>query len=426
MTGPGAPPIPAVVMQHVEEAAHLRQLRSTLLRAPQVRLTQLARADERIAAHLDGVAVAGACGVSLVQQALEQPGPGPIFVAAVRAIEDRDAQRLDQLLSSVEAVRRGRAGLISAFGWVAAADLKGITKGLLESAAPWRREVGLAACAMHGADPGAALINALDDPDAGLRARALRGAGGAGRLDLLGACLALLGDADPCCAFEAARAALMLGNRSESVSALEAIALAPGGEDRWHQRAAMASILKVIPPKRAQALLASLTTDPQRIRLLIHGIASAGDPHHVPWLLVRMRDPTLARVAGEAFSLLSGLDLVRGDFELKPPTAVEELGPSGDPVDGDVSMDEDDHLPWPDPDKLAAWWARQHASFTPGTRCFMGRPLTRRSCIEVLKTGAQRQRIAAAEHLCLLSPGTPLFNTAAPAWRQLRLLARVG
>ena len=40
----------------------------------------------------------------------------------------------------------------------------------------------------------------------------------------------------------------------------------------------------------------------------------------------------------------------------------------------------------------------------------------------MLREGFQRQRSAAALYLCLLQPGTPLFNTAAPAWRQQRLL----
>jgi hypothetical protein len=40
----------------------------------------------------------------------------------------------------------------------------------------------------------------------------------------------------------------------------------------------------------------------------------------------------------------------------------------------------------------------------------------------VLKTGLQRQRMLAAHHASLLRPGTPLFNTAAPAWRQKRAL----
>jgi hypothetical protein len=55
----------------------------------------------------------------------------------------------------------------------------------------------------------------------------------------------------------------------------------------------------------------------------------------------------------------------------------------------------------------------------------MGAPVTREHCIDVLKHGYQRQRILAAHYLCLLNPGTPLFNTSAPAWRQQRRLAQM-
>ena len=111
------PPIPAIVMQHIEQSAHLRLVRSVLVRAPRVRLLQLARLDARLAAHLDGVAAAGDCGVALAQQALERPGQGELFLAAVRAIEDHDVERLDKLLALAETVTDARAGLISAFGW---------------------------------------------------------------------------------------------------------------------------------------------------------------------------------------------------------------------------------------------------------------------------------------------------------------------
>jgi intergrase/recombinase len=55
----------------------------------------------------------------------------------------------------------------------------------------------------------------------------------------------------------------------------------------------------------------------------------------------------------------------------------------------------------------------------------MGAPVTRERCVEVLKTGHQRQRILAAHYLSLLEPGTPLFNTSAPALRQQRRLAKM-
>ena len=63
--------------------------------------------------------------------------------------------------------------------------------------------------------------------------------------------------------------------------------------------------------------------------------------------------------------------------------------------------------------------------FQSGVCYFMGEPVSRAHCIKVLKEGYQRQRIAAAEYLCLLNPGTPLFNTSAPAWRQKRLLEKM-
>ena len=60
-----------------------------------------------------------------------------------------------------------------------------------------------------------------------------------------------------------------------------------------------------------------------------------------------------------------------------------------------------------------------------GIRYIMGAPVTRVHCITVLKEGFQHQRIPAADYLCLIDPSTPLFSTAAPAWRQQRLRARM-
>jgi hypothetical protein len=57
-----------------------------------------------------------------------------------------------------------------------------------------------------------------------------------------------------------------------------------------------------------------------------------------------------------------------------------------------------------------------------GQRFFMGEPPDAQNCRRVLRHGGQRQRIAAAEHLCLLEPGTRLFPTNAPAWQQQRWL----
>ena len=413
-------PISAVLHQHAEDAAALRNSRSLLASAPHVKLRHLLRLDDRLAAHLDGLAVAGEYGSQFALAALDRPGRGEIFTATVRAIEDRDASELDKLIAIAEAVPESRHGLVSSFGWVSASALRGITKNLLDSPKPFHRLVGLAACAMHQVDPGAVGSAALKDPDAALRARALRAAGERGQVDHLAACLDAMADADAGCAFQAARAAVLLGDRAASVAALHAMASEPGP---W-RRGALALSLKLQVPASTHASLKELSQDPASVRLLIRGICFAGDPQYVPWLIQQAHDLKLSRLAGESLSLITGLDLADIDLDRKPPENIE-LGPNDDPADADVAMDEDDSLPWPDPERIAGWWQSNCHRFAPGTRFFMGAPPSPAHCLAVLKTGFQRQRIAAAEYLCLMKPGTPLFNTAAPAWRQQRLLAQM-
>ena len=68
---------------------------------------------------------------------------------------------------------------------------------------------------------------------------------------------------------------------------------------------------------------------------------------------------------------------------------------------------------------------REQPPFRERATLLHGRAGDWENCVHVLKHGYQRQRILAAHYLCLLRPGTPLFNTSAPAWRQQRLLAQM-
>lgn len=413
-------PIPVVVEQHAEESAILRHTRSFLIRASHVQLHRLRRIDDRIAAHLDGLAVAGDYGANLSMAALEKPGVGEVFAAAVRAIEDKDAQRLDRLFAVVEAVPEALAGLTSAFGWVSSQYLQGTVSQLLSSPSPFRRRAGIAACAMHGVDAGPALEAALKDSDPALRACALRALGQLGRRDLHAQVLGALADADVGCRFWAACSAALLGDREKALDVLMHFSLAPGP----YRERAMQVLLKVMVLPRANEMLKLFARDPKDIRVLIQGVGIAGDPLYVPWLIKQMAEPKLTRLAGESFSFITGLDLAYLDLEVKPPEALE-TGPTDDPADEDVSLDADDDLPWPDAEKIRVWWETNRNRFQDGTRHFMGETVSPTHCLYVLKEGCQRQRIAAALYRSLLQPGTVLFNCAAPAWRQKRWLDKM-
>jgi uncharacterized protein (TIGR02270 family) len=410
-----------VVRQHAEDAAVLHATRSVLVRGANPKLYHLQRFDSRLEAHLDGLRVAGARAWPLFDSALERPSPGAVFVATVRAIEDGVGERFERILALSEVVGEAWSGLLSALGWMEADKLRGLIVEILNSRLPRKRYAAVAACAMHRVDPGLTSARPLEDPDSATRARAWRTAGELGRHELVStAAAAANAEEDPVCRFWAAWSAVLLGDKEAALGLLRDVAVAPGP----FQARALHLAIQAMSVQGAHELLQILAQDRADIRRVIRGAGLVGDPTYVPWLIGLMTDDKLARLAGEAFSLITGLDLAWLDLERKPPENFES-GPNDDPNDPNVEMDEDDGLPWPEQKLVQGWWDANSQRFEPGTRYFMGEPLNRDNCLRVLKEGFQRQRIAAALYLSLLTPGTPLFEWRAPAWRQQRLLARM-
>jgi uncharacterized protein (TIGR02270 family) len=97
-------------------------------------------------------------------------------------------------------------------------------------------------------------------------------------------------------------------------------------------------------------------------------------------------------------------------------------GPTDDPGDENVDLDPDEDLPWPDSVALEGWWKRHGSELSPGIRHLLGKPISIEWLQQVLRTGHQRQRAAAALELKILHPRLPLFNFQAPAFRQQLLL----
>jgi uncharacterized protein (TIGR02270 family) len=413
-------PVLDVVQQHLDEAITLRRTRSTLLKSPRVTLDTLARFDERIAAHLDGLSVAGEHAWPLCEPALKSPSEGAAFITAVHAIEGNDRSRLDRLVAMSSARVEARRGITSACGWLKREQLHGIVASLLVSEDPASRVVGITACAMHRVDPGLLTGRWLRDRDARVRARALRAAGELGCRELMPACLSALADDDEECRLWAAWSGVLVGDRNSALAALAEAAETEGP----HRARAFGLSIQAMTPTWAHRILQRVARNPQRRRWLIRGGGMAGDPAYVPWLIAQMGSVGTARLAGEAFTLITGADLSLRDLERTPPEDFKS-GPNTDPDDPNVDMDPDDGLPWPDPQRIECWWDANEARFQAGTRYFMGAPVTREHCIDVLRNGYQRQRILGAHYLSLLNPGTPLFNTSAPAWRQQRLLAEM-
>ena len=67
---------------------------------------------------------------------------------------------------------------------------------------------------------------------------------------------------------------------------------------------------------------------PEKTRQAISGYGACGDPSAIPWLMEQMHVPELARPAGEAFSMITGVDLAYDDLEGEWPEGFE-AGPNG-------------------------------------------------------------------------------------------------
>lgn len=408
--------VPHVVLQHAEGAAFQWVLRDAAVSAPHYDCVDLAALDERVEAHLDGLLIAGEPGWRLVQQELEWKEAGEAFVATSLAFSSGDAGRIDRALEVVASESDLSRGAISALAWMTdAQEAKTLNRRLLDDERPAVRYVAVAAASVRREDPGVALAGALDHEDQKVQARGARAVAELGRVDLLASTKALRSHHDEVVRFWSTWAAALLG---DATSATMLGALGPGNALRWR---AVDLASRCMPLPETHAWHAELASSPEHLRLAIQGTGAAGDPERIPWLIEQMATPELARPAGEAFTMITGVDLAYDDLDGDWPEGFE-AGPTENPEDEDVEMDPDEDLPWPDPELVGRWWSAHRSEYQPGRRYLLGRPIERQSLEHALRHGMQRQRAAAALELALLDPGKPLFEVRAPGFRQQKLL----
>src|ERR1035438_6347896 len=177
--------IPVVVMQHADEAAFLWLLRDGAVSAPLHSLADLAKLDNRVEAHLDGLRIAGPEGWRVCAESLKWEEAGEVFAAAILALDSGDQPRIQQVLKIVAEQPALSDGLVSALGWLPFAQGEALARTLLPSESPVLRRVGLAAFAVQRQNPAAALSDALRSEDLLLNARACKAVGELGRVELV-------------------------------------------------------------------------------------------------------------------------------------------------------------------------------------------------------------------------------------------------
>ena len=391
-----------------EECAFLWMLRDRATAAPNIRLLDLVRLDERLAAFCDSLAIA--------TEPIPAPTePGEVFAGVARALLRREPEEALAVLPAATERDAMRAA-ISALAWFGAAS-DPVIAHLREVADAHLRAMAIASIGARRTDPGPLLAAALADASPLVRARACRTVGQLGRIDMMPLLHGLLGD--PECRFWSAWALARLGDGELAVAALTAIAWQEGP----HAEVARELALRRLDVGQANAWLRDLARHPGGDRALIRAAGVVGDPRYIPWLIERMAEPAVAQLAGEAFAMITGVDLAYRDL-VRPAPDDFEAGPNDDPADETVALDEDEHLPWADSRAVGEWWMANRDRFSSGAAHFLGAPKEAAAWLAALSDGFQRQRRAAALELALRQPGKAMFEVRARGRLQRLMLTR--
>jgi len=407
---PGLAAFANIIEQHATDAAFLWVLRSFSEVSAFYSSEDITELDQRIIGYMEGLISAEQLGWEICLQNFEYEEPGETFVAAIIAFQSGDAAKINMVCEKALANPEMTPGLVSALGWLNESKAKLLIKRFLNSSDSKYLYLGIAACSMCRLDPKQQLNHILQNPDItqqpGLYAQCLRLIGELKRHDLVSVLNQAMDANQENARFWANWSAVLLGN-SAAINQLKPYIL----EGNPYKHHALELVFNVLPTDQARQLITELSKDPTQIRTVIKSITMLGDPADVPWLLAQMSQPLLARLSGLAFSLMTGIDLEQHKLDRDYEIAFKDDSESG--IEDDAE-NPDNGLPWPDQNKVQAFWEDHGKSLEAGQRYFMGQPVSSESLREVLPSGNQAQRSAAALKLAVLELNTVLQNVAAP------------
>ncbi len=397
--------------RYASDTAFLWLLRSQAATQPHYTARDILALEHRIEAGLDGLTTSVDMGWQACEEALELQEPGEVFTTMVIALRSHEAHKIQKAVEAGLENDLATPGLISAVGWLSAEITTPWTERFLKGKAMSHKYLGLAACSVRRQDPGEILNNILQRDDCQqhekLYARALRLVGELRRQDCMPAINAAMTADNNDIRFWANWSAVLLGHHAGLHNLQPFVFTAEP-----HQHLAIQLAFRVLPVETARQWITSLSKDESQIRAVIKACGALGDPHAINWLIHKMQDPEVARLAGEAFSSITGIDLKKNQLLIDVPDV--SPGVADDDInDNNIDRDEDEDLPIPDTEEITAIWLAHGLNFIVGHRYFMGHPVAPDVLKETLSNGTQRQRHAAAMALALHEHGMPLPNTCA-------------
>lgn len=399
-----------------DDASFLWVLRSIVVNQADYDSADLLALDERIDATFNALMTAPEESWDICANAMSIQQSGELFAAANIAFRSLDVRKIQEVVEAGMQSQEAFTGLAGALAWLPGRLCHSWIKKFLTSKDLDHKHLAVTVCSLRREDPREYLTAIVQRDDCiahkPLYIRSLRLIGELKRTDLAPVVRVALQSKDPMILFWATWSSIILGDKSV-INNLKTFVLS----ESPYQARAIDLAFRILPVDEAREWINLLAKSPKQIRQVIKASATFGDPHAINWLITQMRVPALMRLAGEAFSTITGIALEEHKLALEelpqlddqlPATAANE-----DLEDGDLNLSDDDRLPFPNADKIAAVWQRYQQRFIPGRRYFMGQQLNSEHLFTIYASGNQRQRRAAALELALLQSEQYLLNYAA-------------
>ncbi len=411
--------LPFVVAQFADNCAAVWHDRERAARSEAFLATfdDLRALDDRVEAQLDGLAVSGDEGWAATEAALAHAGAGELFTSAALALRfashsDRPLKRFDTVMDAVLQPARAVRPLACALYWTDGAVREAALRRLSRRSDPLARSVVITAAAMSGTDPGPFLLQALESEHGYLVAAACEAGLHRSARDVT-ALEEHLGAPDTELRLLAATAA-SVGQSKRARHVLKE--LTSNRNPELAERAASA-LFRAIEPRDAVVAYRELFGH-QTTRASLRAAAAAGVCELVPVLLDALQCTSLTRLAGDAFTVITGAQALA--VNATAGVAADEW-PSDDPADEAVALHPDIGLPWPDARSYATWWREHAGQFNASTRYIDGAADTDVALRQLIRGGLQRTRAAAAGLLAMRGGG--YLDVCSPAFRQHERLA---
>ncbi|WP_157822481.1 TIGR02270 family protein [Psychromonas sp. Urea-02u-13] len=403
--------------QFVIDASFLWLLRSISVKQPHYYLTDLADLEKRIDANLDGLMCNFELAWEICLEELRFDQAGEAFTATIIAFRSRDVNKIKVVIDHAFVNDDTFKGVASAMAWLPKPLIREWLERFLFSKDLNHKQLAIAFCSITRKNPGECLKEFLQREDClshiGLLKRVVRLIGELKLYAFGNALLPLAEHEDIDVKFWANWSIVMLGEHKYAAN-LQAYLLS----DSPFSSIAQQVIFKVLPIDKARLLISDFATQPERLREVIQASGLIGDPHTVPWIIDKMNNFDTAKVAGEAFTLITGIDLDRYELSIEPPEDIAAV-PNDEHANSNVDLDEDENLPFPNVSKINHTWLHYRARYKAGSRYIMGievnqnNPATVAKLTSMLKQAGQRQRASIALTLALLDPQSSFVNVKA-------------